>query len=95
MDLSKMGARLIGALMAGALVSVSAGVGESSGSAQARPDVHVSPQAWTVQKSYPPVIEDVAGLSCPTSSQCWAAGTTSSGAGAIAASASGGSAGNR
>jgi hypothetical protein len=86
-----MGVRLLGALMAGALVSVSAGLGEGSASAQARRDEHVSPQAWTVQKSYPPVIDDVAGLSCPNTSDCWAVGTTPSDAGAIVGSTSGGS----
>jgi hypothetical protein len=72
--LSRMGARRLGALMAGALVSVSAGLGVGSASAQARRDVYASPQPWTVQKSYPPVIDDVAGLSCPTSSDCWGRG---------------------
>ncbi len=91
MALSRIGARLLGALMAGALVSVSAGLGASSASAQARRDVQVSPQAWKVQKSYPPVIDEVAGLSCPTTSDCWAAGTTPSDAGEIVASTSGGS----
>ena len=62
MVLRSRGARLLGALLAGALLPVSAGLGAGSAWAQARRDVHVSPQEWVVQKSYPPTIEDVAGL---------------------------------
>jgi hypothetical protein len=82
--------RLLGVLIAGAFVWVSAELAASSASAQEPREVHDSPQAWTVQESYPPRIDNVADVSCPTRSDCWAVGTTASGAGAIVKSINGG-----
>ena len=67
-----------------------AGPAEGSASASVPGQAELSPQTWTVQKSYPPRIDSVADVSCPTRSDCWAVGTTASGAGAIVASTDGG-----